>query len=136
MTNKKIYLLSKGSPAEWFALADCEEAAAEAKVGCGLLTVRYRGEKRLLVQYSGKHLARYAYIARGIRILCSGRTEKVESTEYEKILSALFERRRLLAFLFDDGSTVSQEISGNYCADDLSGGCDTPQSGGAETACR
>ena len=63
VTNKKIYLLSKGSPAECFALTDCEEAAAEAKVGCGLLTVRYRGEKRFLVQYSGKHLARYAYIA-------------------------------------------------------------------------
>ena len=85
VTNKKIYLLTKGSPAECFALTDCEEAAAEAKVGCGLLTVRYRGEKRFLVQYSGKYLARYAYIARGIRILCSGRTEKVESTEYEKI---------------------------------------------------
>ena len=148
VTQKKIYLLSEGSPAQCFALTDCEEAAAEANVGCGLLTIRYRGEKRFLVQYSGKHLARYAYIARGIRILCSGRTEKVESTEYEKIcpncgraigdkiLSALFERRRLLAFLFGDGSTVSQEISGNYCADDLSGGCDTPQSGGAETACR
>ena len=85
VTQKKIYLLSEGSPAQCFALTDCEEAAAEANVGCGLLTIRYRGEKRFLVQYSGKHLARYAYIARGIRILCSGRTEKVESTEYEKI---------------------------------------------------
>ena len=58
VTQKKIYLLSEGSPAQCFALADCEEAAAEANVGCGLLTIRYRGEKRFLVQYSGKHLAR------------------------------------------------------------------------------
>lgn len=76
VTQKKIYLLSEGSPAQCFALTDCEEAAAEANVGCGLLTIRYRGEKRFLVQYSGKHLARYAYIARRNPYLCSGRTEK------------------------------------------------------------
>ena len=41
VTQKKIYLLSEGSPAQCFALTDCEEAAAEANVGCGLLTIRY-----------------------------------------------------------------------------------------------
>lgn len=94
VTQKKIYLLSEGSPAQCFALTDCEEAAAEANVGCGLLTIRYRGEKRFLVQYSGKHLARYAYIARGIRILCSGRTERWKVRSMRKSVRIVDERSR------------------------------------------
>ena len=42
------------------------------------------GIERTIIQYSAKHLSRYAYVGRGINILISGRDEKVSSNEYEK----------------------------------------------------
>ncbi len=62
----------------------CTKAKAEAKVGGGILIVNIEGEDTVVVHYSAKHLSRYAYIARGINILISGRFEEVESSEYEK----------------------------------------------------
>lgn len=85
VTHKALYVLSQGKLIERLSLSQCGEATAEPKIGCGILVLEYQGTRRFLVQYSGKHLSRYAYVARGIRILCSGRREKVESREYEKI---------------------------------------------------
>ena len=83
VTTKKIYIL-RGEDTQVYEIKDLESAVAEPGVGGGILTVKHKGVEKALVHYSSKHLARYAYIARGINILISGRFEEVESTEYEK----------------------------------------------------
>ena len=84
VTTRKIYICS-ASGTEELLISDLENAKAEACVGGGILSVRTGGSYRVLVHYSSKHLARYAYVARGINILISGRFEEVISNEYEKI---------------------------------------------------
>ena len=68
-----------------YEICDLQKASSESGVGGGLLVVRKDGEDILVAHYSSKHLSRYAYIARGINILISGRDEEVISTESEKI---------------------------------------------------
>lgn len=85
VSTKHLWLVSKGQLVEKIALSECRNAKAEAKIGCGLLVLEQKGIQRHVVQYSSKHLSRYAYIARGINILISGREEEVISNEYEKI---------------------------------------------------
>ena len=85
VSTKNIWVIAKGNLLERIPLSECKNAKAEAKVGCGLLVLEQKGVQRYVVQYSSKHLARYAYIARGINILISGRYEEVVSNEYEKI---------------------------------------------------
>ncbi len=85
VSKKNIWVIAKGNLLEKIPLAECKNAKAEAKIGCGLLVLEQNGVQRYVVQYSSKHLARYAYIARGINILISGRCEEVVSNEYEKI---------------------------------------------------
>ncbi len=83
VTTKKLYILM-GEDTKIYEIKDCESAVAEPGVGGGILTVKHQGIEKVLVHYSSKHLSRYAYIARGINILISGRYEEVVSTEYEK----------------------------------------------------
>lgn len=85
VSTKHLWVISHGVLREKIALSECRNAKAEAKIGCGLLVLEQKGIQRYVVQYSAKHLSRYAYIARGINILISGRTEEVISNEYEKI---------------------------------------------------
>lgn len=85
VTTGHLWLVSKGRLVEKLNLSDCKMAKAEAKIGCGLLVLEHKGICRHLVQYSARHLSRYAYVARGINILISGREEEVISAEYEKI---------------------------------------------------
>lgn len=85
VTTEHLWIISKGKLTEKLLLSQCRHAKAEAKIGCGLLVLEHRGVVRYVVQYSAKHLSRYAYVARGINILISGRDEEVVSGEYEKI---------------------------------------------------
>lgn len=85
VSTKNIWVIAKGTLLERIPLSECQNAKAEAKVGCGLLVLEQKGVQRYVVQYSSRHLARYAYIARGINILISERYEEVVSNEYEKI---------------------------------------------------
>ncbi len=85
VTTKHLWVISKGELREKLDLSQCRHAKAEPKIGCGLLVLEHQGVNRFVVQYSAKHLARYAYVARGINILISGREEEVVSGEYEKI---------------------------------------------------
>lgn len=85
VTGKHLYRIKDGRLAETIDIADCKEVKAEAKVGGGILVLEHKGVKRHIVHYSAKHLSRYAYVARGIQILVSGRDEEVVSHEYEKI---------------------------------------------------
>lgn len=83
VTTKKIYILG-GVEKRVFDIKDCEKAIAEPGIGGGILMVKHKGIDKVLVHYSSKHLSRYAYVARGINILISGRFEEVVSNEYEK----------------------------------------------------
>lgn len=85
VTTAHLWVIRKGKLSEKIDLKDCRNVKAEAKIGCGLLVLEHRGVPRHIVQYSAKHLSRYAYVARGINILISGRDEEVVSGEYEKI---------------------------------------------------
>lgn len=85
VTDKKIYSFEENKSTVVFNISDCEWVKPEVHHGCGILNVCHRNEPVAFVRYSSKHLARYAYIARGINILISGRTEEVVSNEYEKI---------------------------------------------------
>lgn len=84
VTTGKIYIFS-GNEKRIYDIGDFESVTAEPKVGGGILTGVYRNVETVLVHYSSKHLGRFAYVARGINILISGRYEEVESNEYEKI---------------------------------------------------
>ena len=84
VTTYKIYIF-RGNDEKKYYIKDLSEVTAEPGIGGGLLTVRHKGVNKVLVHYSSKHLSRYAYVARGISILISGRFEEVESNEYEKI---------------------------------------------------
>lgn len=84
VSTRYIWVIKGGTLVEKLPLSECKNARAEAKNGCGLLVLEQEGVMRHVVQYSAKHLARYAYIARGINILISGRKEEVVSNEYEK----------------------------------------------------
>ncbi len=85
VSSRHLIRVSAGELMEKLDISDCRAAKAEPKIGGGLLVIEHRGVTRYLVHYSAKHLSRYAYIARGINILISGRTEEVVSNEYEKI---------------------------------------------------
>lgn len=84
VTTRKIYIFS-GEDKKIYDIKDFESVTAEPGVGGGILTGRYKNVETVLVHYSSKHLSRFAYVARGINILISGRYEEVESNEYEKI---------------------------------------------------
>ena len=85
VTTKKIYIFRDKERYDIYEIKDCENVKAEPGVGGGILTARHKGIDRVLVHFSSRHLSRYAYVARGINILISGRFEEVVSTEYEKI---------------------------------------------------
>ncbi|MBO4864235.1 MAG: ABC transporter ATP-binding protein [Eubacterium sp.] len=84
VTTKKIYIFGENKTIK-YDIAVLDSVTAEPGVGGGILTAREKDEEKVLAHYSSKHLSRYAYVARGINILISGRFEEVESTEYEKI---------------------------------------------------
>ncbi len=84
VTTRKVCVIS-GDKIKTYEISALSKAKAELGVGSGILTVDDMGTGRILAHYSAKHLSRYAYVARGINILISGRFEEVESSEYEKI---------------------------------------------------
>ena len=84
VTTKRVLLFEKDELSRALDIKDISSAKAVPRVGGGLLTAVHKGSEKILVHYSAKHLSRYAYIARGINILVSGRFEEVESREYEK----------------------------------------------------
>ena len=84
VTTRNVYVI-RGEKKEQYKIKDLKEVHAEPGIGGGLLTARYKDMDMVLVHYSSKHMSRYAYVARGINILISGRYEEVISNEYEKI---------------------------------------------------
>ena len=94
VSNKKIYVVENNSIIKNTDISDALSADAEVTVGGGMLVIGNciktdnlleRKSYEKIVDYSAKYRTRYAYIARGINILASGRHEKAISREYENI---------------------------------------------------
>ncbi len=87
VTTQRIFVLEKDVLKKTILLSDITDIKAETEISCGVLFVvlKSNDEAQLVVRYSGKHLARYAYVAKGARELLAGGTRKVESEEYEKM---------------------------------------------------
>lgn len=87
VTEKRLFVISDDKILKEYSLSDLLEIKNENGISCGLLYAvpKKTGAAELVVRYSGKHLARYAYVAKGCRILISGGREAVVSEEYEKL---------------------------------------------------
>lgn len=87
VTTKRIFVLEKGELKDTFLLEDLQEVKAETEISCGIFYVvpKATGEGQVVVRYSARHLARFAYVARGAKELMQGGTRKIVSEEYEKI---------------------------------------------------
>ena len=84
VTKKRLLLLQDGVLIREYDLDEFEKIKAEPRIGCGILYGIREGREYLIVRYTAKHLARYAYVTRGISILKSGSGEKAKSEENEK----------------------------------------------------
>lgn len=84
VTGTRLLLLCEGVKQAEYRLADYDAVKAEPRINCGVLYVVKDGQETLVVRYSSKHLARYAYVARGIALLKSGSKELAYSDENEK----------------------------------------------------
>ena len=84
VTTKRIFVISAGKIKNELEIASLDAIKTWTQINNGVLVATIGGRERKIVQYSAKHLARYAYIQRGINILISGRYEEVISHEYEK----------------------------------------------------
>ena len=84
VTNKRLVLLRDAAKEKEYDLSEYEAVKAEPRINCGVLYAVKDGQDYLIVRYSSKHLARYAYVPRGVALLLSGSSERAESEEYEK----------------------------------------------------
>ncbi|MDD6035379.1 MAG: ABC transporter ATP-binding protein [Lachnospiraceae bacterium] len=84
VTNKRLILLHNAVKEKEYLLADYGAVKAEPRINCGVLYGVKDGQDYLIVRYTSKHLARYAYVARGITLIKSGSTERAMSEENEK----------------------------------------------------
>ncbi len=85
VTESCLYIIRGERVEKTFSLCDCDDIRCEGMVDCGLLTVTIKGEDFAAAKFSMKHLARYAYVARGARLLKKGDRHPVESLEPENI---------------------------------------------------
>lgn len=84
VTGTRLILLCGGVKESEYLLADYDAVKAEPRINCGVLYAVKDGQEFLLVRYSSRHLARYAYVARGIALLKAGSKERACSDENEK----------------------------------------------------
>lgn len=84
VTNRRLMFLQEGKKRSEHLLAEYDVIKAEPRINCGVLYGVKNGQDYLLVRYSARHLARYAYVARGIALLKSGSRELAQSNENEK----------------------------------------------------
>ncbi len=84
VTGTRLILLCGGVKESEYLLADYDAVKAEPRINCGVLYAVKDGQEFLLVRYSSRHLARYAYVARGIALLKAGSRERACSDENEK----------------------------------------------------
>ena len=85
VTRKRIFVLQQGALKQVYKLADCQKIASEPQIDCGLFLITTKGEEWVAARFSGKHLSRFSYVARGCMMLLAGKHSLVSSDEYEKI---------------------------------------------------
>ena len=85
VTNMRIIIILEGNVREDIPLSECTDTKSEAPVDCGMLISTIDGEPQILVRFSMKHHIRYAYVAKGIRLLCEGKNVTVHSREHETV---------------------------------------------------
>ncbi len=89
VTKKQIYLCCDNKAQKEYLLSDFDTIKNEVRISCGILYGIPKGgseqDSVLICRYSARHQSRYAYIAKGCRYLIEGKTETVESHEYEKV---------------------------------------------------
>lgn len=85
VTNKRIVVFYKPQVKHNISLFDCQDILCEKLVDNGVLTVVIDGQPHLLARFSMRHVARFAYIARGAKLLADGQDKMVISLERERI---------------------------------------------------
>ncbi|MCQ2495051.1 MAG: ABC transporter ATP-binding protein/permease [Lachnospiraceae bacterium] len=96
VSEKRLFVVNSGVIEKEILLKDTEELVSEPMIGCGVLYYIPAGTKaasksdrvtpaeHILVRFSSKHLSRYAYIARGVKLLKTNAEGRVVSNEEEK----------------------------------------------------
>lgn len=84
VTHRRIVILEQGTRKNEYLLSDCEKIASEPQIDCGLLLITTKGEEWIAARFSGKHLARFSYVARGSMMFLNGNFNLVTSEEYER----------------------------------------------------
>ncbi len=84
VTHRRIVILEQGTRKNEYLLSDCEKIASEPQIDCGLLLITTGGEEWIAARFSGKHLARFSYVARGSMMFLGGNFNLVTSEEYER----------------------------------------------------
>ena len=72
VTNDRLIIVTEGIVTHDIPLSECIDTKSEAPVDCGMLISTIDGEATILVRFSMKHHIRYAYVAKGIRLLHDG----------------------------------------------------------------
>ncbi len=86
VTKKTLYVAEEGNLFYRIALSDLRDVRCETLVNNGILCVEEKktdGWKKI-VRFSMKHLSRFAFLAKGIRLLMKENFRRVISVEYEK----------------------------------------------------
>ena len=93
VTTFKVHVL-RGDALTTYDIKDIGDASAQPGVGGGLLIIDHNGISRIICHYSSKHLSRYAYVARGIKILVSGRSRALSTRRCARTAEGSFPERR------------------------------------------
>lgn len=83
VTDARLLVLTEGELTFSAPLSDCADARSESPADCGILAAKINGEDTVIVRFSMKHSVRFAYIAKGIRLLHGGSSRIVHSSERE-----------------------------------------------------
>ncbi len=86
VTKTRLYVAEEGKEAYSIALDDLKDVQCETMVNNGALCIVKKGSEEVerIARFSMKHVARFAFVAKGTRFLMNGNTKKVISMEYEK----------------------------------------------------
>lgn len=83
-TEKEIFIF-EGEKEKIVPVSSCSDAACRSLVNGGLLTLTVNGEEEIFARSSKLHISKLACIAKGIKWLCEGKTDKrVVNREKEK----------------------------------------------------
>ncbi|MCL2546742.1 MAG: ABC transporter ATP-binding protein/permease [Oscillospiraceae bacterium] len=82
-TRTALTVFLDGEIVRQFHYADIDEIKSEAGVGCGFLYVEKDGEKTVILRYGMRHMSRFSFVARGVRVFVKGGSHLIESTEVE-----------------------------------------------------